>query len=575
MSKSVNFNVQRLSLRLLALINLFWVSSAVYGTTYYVSNNGNDSNDGSTLTNAFSTLQHAANQVTAGDEVLVENGTYVGFNMTTSGSANNPILFQALGAGAVINQPNEFTNKDGINIEGGNWVIIDGFICQNLLRAGIRVVTANNCIVRNNTCLDNGVWGIFSGFTDDLLLENNECANAQSQHGIYVSNSSDRAIIRHNECHGNYASGIQINADASLGGDGISSDAQIYNNILYNNGVSGGAAINLDGAVDARIFNNLLYDNHATGITLFQIDAASPSINAKIYHNTIIQAADGRWGVLIVNGSTGAKLFNNIVITKHPWRGTVGVDAASASGLLSDYNIFTDRLGLDGDNSRITLAQWRASTGQDVNSQVADPLNALFVLTNDNYRLLPGSQAVDAGTALAYLGADTDILGVSRPRGAAFDVGAYEFNLSYANRLQIYDSSLSEDNGDGLPGVDSNQNGVPNLIEYALDVPSPNTMINSLLPIVSTYSDGSNLWVSFDWRENKRAGDLYYAVEYSYDLSDPSSWNRVVVDGIDSVQSILDEDIDGDNTAYLNRISKKVNLNNHDRCFYRLTVEVL
>lgn len=413
-------------------------SLSVMGATYYVSSAGNDSNDGLSLPSAFATLQHAADQVAAGDKVLVEDGAYVGFNLFTGGSAGAPILFKAIGAEAIINQPNSFTRKDGINVEGGDWVIIDGFICQDMPRAGIRVATADNCTVRNNTCLNNGVWGIFSGFTDDLLVENNRCANSQSQHGIYVSNSSDRAIIRHNECYGNNASGIQINADASAGGDGISSDAQIYNNILYENGVSGGAAINLDGAISARIFNNLLYDNHATGIALFKIDAASPSRNAKIYHNTIIQAKDGRWGVLIVDGSTGTELFNNIFITKHPWRGTVGVDAASASGLLSDYNIFTTRLGLNGSNSTITLAQWQASTGQDANSQIADPLDALFVLDDSNYQLLPEAQAVDAGTLLTYPGADVDISGLPRPQNADADIGAYEFTSETSTRIMRY-----------------------------------------------------------------------------------------------------------------------------------------
>lgn len=443
-------------MKTIALITgcLWLLTPSVFGvgTSYYVSNSGNNNNDGLTLQTAFSTLQHAANLVVAGDTVFVEDGTYVGFNIFTSGGAGTPIVFEALGAGAIIDQPNGFTNQDGINVEGGSWVVIDGFICQNLPRAGIRVVLGDNCIVRNNICLNNGTWGIFTGFTDDLLVEDNECAYSQDEHGIYVSNSSDRPIIRNNECHHNNGGGIQINADATVGGDGISSDAQIYNNELYENGVGGGAAINLDGAVDALIFNNLIYDNHATGIALFQIDAASPSRNAKIHHNTIIQANDGRWCVLIVDGSTGAELFNNIILTKHSFRGTVGVDTASAAGLVSDYNIFTDRLGVDGDNTSITLTQWQNSTGQDLNSQVADPLDALFISPGSNHQLLPDSQAIDAGTSLTYPGVNTDLIGTTRPQNNTADIGAYEL-IAGSNQLPVSDA------GNAQTVTDTDDNG--------------------------------------------------------------------------------------------------------------------
>ena len=125
-------------LSLIVFTCLLLSSSPVVGTTYYVSNAGNDNNDGLSLSSAFGTLQHAADKVVAGDEVLVDDGTYIGFNIFTSGSEGAPILFKALGDGAIINQPNGFTRKDGINVEGSDWVIIDGFICQYLPRAGIR-----------------------------------------------------------------------------------------------------------------------------------------------------------------------------------------------------------------------------------------------------------------------------------------------------------------------------------------------------------------------------------------------------------------------------------------------------
>jgi hypothetical protein len=48
----------------------------------------------------------------------------------------------------------------------------------------------------------------------------------------------------------------------------------------------------------------------------------------------------------------------------------------------------------------------------------------LNALAND-YRLAPGSLAIDAGVANS--GVAKDRLGVARPQGAYLDVGAYEF----------------------------------------------------------------------------------------------------------------------------------------------------
>src|SRR5262249_39914068 len=157
-----------------------------------------------------------------------------------------------------------------------------------------------------------GTWGIFTGFSADLLVENNVTSRSASQHGIYVSNSADNPIVRGNISWGNAASGIQLNADLSQGGDGIITNALIENNVIYDNVRPGGAAINLDGVQNSRIQNTLLYNNHATGIALFQQNGAQGSKNNVVVNNTILVASDGRWGVLLNGGSTGNTLYNNV-----------------------------------------------------------------------------------------------------------------------------------------------------------------------------------------------------------------------------------------------------------------------
>lgn len=409
-------------------------------TTYYVASGGADTNSGLSLAQAFLTLQKAADVVAPGDVVIVQPGEYTGFYLETSGTAAMPILFTAAD-GVVINEDNA-TTPDGINLEGASYVIIDNFEVTKATRAGIRIVLANNCIVRNSYCHGNGRWGIFTGFTDDLLLENNECSDSGIEHGIYVSNSSDRSVIRNNLVHHNNASGIQINADVSEGGDGISTDAQIYNNVIWENGVAGGAALNLDGAQNPLIYNNLIYENHATGIALFDGDAAGPSSGAQIYHNTIIQAADGRWCILAVGGSSGAQILNNILINQHSFRGALNIDAASLPGLNSNHNLMTPKITLNDGASITTLAAWQGM-GQDVNSLAAPSLADIFVNpTGSDYHLTATSPAINLG--VNDLGILTDLDGVSRSATGPVDAGAYAFNTSLPVHLVSFEGFVDE-----------------------------------------------------------------------------------------------------------------------------------
>jgi hypothetical protein len=53
-----------------------------------------------------------------------------------------------------------------------------------------------NVTIRNGVFGNNGTWGIFTDFADDLLLENNECFGSVAEHGIYVSNSGERPVLR-------------------------------------------------------------------------------------------------------------------------------------------------------------------------------------------------------------------------------------------------------------------------------------------------------------------------------------------------------------------------------------------
>jgi hypothetical protein len=76
--------------------------AAAQGNVYYVAPGGDDTAPG-TADEPWATLQHAADTIAPGDEVVVLDGTYAGFRLETSGTAADNIRFRAAGEGAVIN----------------------------------------------------------------------------------------------------------------------------------------------------------------------------------------------------------------------------------------------------------------------------------------------------------------------------------------------------------------------------------------------------------------------------------------------------------------------------------------
>lgn len=414
----------------LAAAALMGLASTAGAATYHVAVTGNDAHSGLSLADAWATTQHGADVAVAGDTVLVHPGGHQGFAaMTHSGTAGAPIVFLATGPGVNITVPCGYNNLDGINVEGVAWVVVEGFVVNDMPRTGIRTALSDHVTIRYNSCHNNTKWGILTGFAEHVVIEHNTCSASADEHGIYVSNSADDPIIRYNHCFDNHANGIHMNGDASLGGDGVISHAQVYGNTIHGNGVAGGSGINGDGVVDAVIFNNLLYDNHASGISLYRIDGGAPSTGNRVYNNTIINAADARWCVNITDDCTHNQVLNNILINQHPWRGSIVVAASALTGFVCDHNLVTDRLSPDGDATILDLPAWQA-LGHDAHSAVAGPPAALFVAPGSDFHpLSAAAQMVDAGTAAVSAVVAEDLEGTPRPLGAGFDIGCYENDL--------------------------------------------------------------------------------------------------------------------------------------------------
>jgi parallel beta-helix repeat protein len=399
------------------------------GNTYYVSINGSDSNPG-TSAEPWQTLQHAADNVSAGDMVIVRAGVYsAGFHMTSSGtSEENRIVFRSEDGNRNVIIDGENADRDIIFIESADYISIEGFKIQNAERAGMRLSYSDYIKIRNCELANNDRWGIFTDFSHHSQLTDNIAYGSKEEHGIYISNSSDYARIQRNRCYRNAACGIQINADPSMGGDGISSGCTIDSNICYENGKDGGAAINLASVRKSTISNNVLYNNYAGGIAAWD-DGQGNEYGCKeltIVNNTVFfSPGQGRWCISLKNGSADSSIYNNILFGGR--NGCIEFDNSSSSHMLSDYNVFYSSAGStvitnDDNGTSYTLATWQ-NLGFDPHSLTSTPSETLVDISNGDPHLKIGSLAIDNGTNTNI---KKDYEGDTRPQGGGYDIGADE-----------------------------------------------------------------------------------------------------------------------------------------------------
>jgi hypothetical protein len=356
--------------------------------TFRVTPTGDDANDCSDAS-PCRTLQRAADvAATAGSLVLVEDGEYVGFR-----SVFPDVTFRAAGDSVLINSGFEGA-MDNINVEGTDRVRIEGFKVSGAVRAGIRVVTSVDCVVRDNVIEGSGMWGVLTGFAPRVLIVGNRTSGSVVEHGIYVGNSdvpNDDPVICGNESFGNNGNGIQINGDCEAGGDGVITGAIVESNRVHDNGLK---ALSLISAPGVRVTNNLLYDNaltagaaaiHLVNQTSCSEDQATSG--AVVANNTVVEP-----NMAAVRMNDGAKdnlVFNNILVSNNPYADDVGLSFESNNLMLGEAS----SLGFNAD-----------------------------------FRPTLGGPATDGGLAefMGGIAPTFDYLGAPRPLGASHDLGAYE-----------------------------------------------------------------------------------------------------------------------------------------------------
>lgn len=347
--------------------------SAVAATNIYVSPTGSDSNPG-TQAAPVKTITRADALASAGSTVHVAAGTYyvsapslsnAGIVTRKSGTSRARIRFVSdVKWGAKI-----VVSGTGITWDSrGSYVDIDGFQITGSGRHGL-LASGAYLTFKNNYIHDLTVSGGCNGSGGAAIDTYGPVGNVLIDRNV-VRNIGYRYIGACNTIQGIYIANA--------------------NNVVTNNIVSGVAMAGIQqwhGATASTIVNNTSFHNKI-GILLGQGDAGTTTGSANNYVANNIVYDNRAYGVIEMGKMGGNNRYANNLVARS---GTSWKVKGSVTGSISSDPLFRNYLA--------------NGTG--------------------DYRVYSSSPAIDRGTSAKA--PTIDFAGVARPRGAAVDVGAYEY----------------------------------------------------------------------------------------------------------------------------------------------------
>ncbi|MCP4643386.1 MAG: right-handed parallel beta-helix repeat-containing protein, partial [bacterium] len=358
---------------------------SAHGAVWYVDVDNTGTEDGTSWTTAFTTIQPAIDAASAGDEVWVAEGVYTGTLDPVVSVAKDISLFGSF-AGSEADPSERALDTPSTTIDGetarrcivvSGSVVIDGFLLTRGspgLQADVTSLT-----LRNSTCTTNSYGGadITGGIVviEDCLFEGNT-TNGDGG-GVRIGNVTSTLVRR---CR-------FLSNDASGNGGGLQRQ---YGDITIENCLFSGNTADSGGGV---------YTTHGDAMSI---------VNCTFWQNTAAPA-----GGAVYASNTAPTIRNTIV-----W-------GSNGSLMLMD--------GFDITHSNLS----EILPGEGNISEY--PLLIPGVLKPSR-----GSPCIDAG---ASAGAPSDdIEGTSRPQGASVDIGAYEALTYPQNPPVVY---VDQDNVSG------------------------------------------------------------------------------------------------------------------------------
>jgi formylglycine-generating enzyme required for sulfatase activity len=411
--------------------------------TRYVSPNGLEIAPYASWDNASRKIQLAVTASSAGDTVLVSNGTYV---LTNSVTITNGITVRSVngaavtlvdGNGAVRGFTIKHTNAvvEGFTITNGYVYGTSGFITSEANKGGGVYMTGGllkDCVVVGNVATGqyNKAGGVFcyqGGTVENCTISQNRTLGTVNASGgglyCYQGGTAKNCTLIEN-------SAVYSGAGAFLDGGGTIQDSTIISNSVVSSGgglyVSGGTVLR---CVISR--NKVTASGEGGGI---YVSTVSTVRNCLITGNSSANNSGGvrlRGGAALENctvvgnstvvvgsgiyADSGTRIINCIVWSNNPSISWGAAVANVSGGLCSNSCTFPLPSGA---MNTITTSPMFVSGGYGYG-----PTN--FVA--GNYRLLSGSPSINTGTNQGWMAGATDIEG--NPRifdDYRVDMGAYE-----------------------------------------------------------------------------------------------------------------------------------------------------
>ena len=361
---------------IIALLLIFFVSQKISASTNYVSKSGGNIPPFDSWENAATNIQDAVDAASAGNLVLVNDGTYYpgsqidvtkditvkslnGAEKTIVDGENTSRCFY-INAGDTIDG---FTITNGYSTEGG------GIHCR---QGG----TVLNCTVSGNS--GGGIhFYLAGGIVENCLI------NGNSGYGVVCYSGGTVQF-----------STISKNAD---GGVFCNYGGSVQNCTITDNTGANGGGINCN--QKANIKNSLIINNSATGNGggVYMSTPVASAINITFANNTVAEnSATGNGGG--VYSTKPIESYNSIIYD----------NAASADSQINN-NVATYYCCIEnGDLSNSSI-----TNNPDFYSDV-------------NFHFIDGSPCIDAGTNLPGVFSEKDLDGNPRVLEGIVDIGCYE-----------------------------------------------------------------------------------------------------------------------------------------------------
>lgn len=344
-------------------------SVAQMGATYYVSPNGNDSNNGS-LNGPWKTIQRAANAAAAGDTVYVRGGTYnETIKMTRSGAsgAGQRIIFR--------NYPGELPVVDASGKS-----VVDGqsgvFTLENVSHVTIEGFDIKNFTTSSTSNVPIGIYVVGAGGYVEILnnhisyIKNTANSGNANALGLLVAGTEVPASINNITISGNELDHLTLGSSESLSINGNVEHWKVINNKVHDNNNIGIDAIGFEETNPNDTYNQAR-DGLISGNEVYNIT----SYGNPAYGNEY--AADG----IYVDGGKRIIIENNNV--HHT---DFGIELASEhKGKSTSYIIARNNVVWSNNAAGITIG------GYDKDRGTTD--NCVIV----NNTLLFNSQKTDSG----------------------------------------------------------------------------------------------------------------------------------------------------------------------------------